>query len=110
MDTNTSRATEYRHLGETWYRHQVARIMHRHLQFGRYRRLDLDALLAGAASTISGAATSARGHRFLEQNLGVVIASRDAIDTGEFNSKTRSVFPVGSPYSLYQMELTASGS
>jgi hypothetical protein len=49
MNTSTFRNAEYAALGETWCRHQTARILSRHLQFGKHCRLDLDALLAGIA-------------------------------------------------------------
>ena len=49
------RNAQYKDLGATWYSHQAARIVQRHLQFGRHCRLDLDALLAGIARRIRGA-------------------------------------------------------
>ena len=49
MNTSTFRNAKYAALGETWCRHQTARILSRHLQFGKHCRLDLDALLAGIA-------------------------------------------------------------
>ena len=55
MSTNPLRNATYKDLGETWYSHQAARIVQRHLQFGQPWRLDLDALLAGVARTISRA-------------------------------------------------------
>ena len=52
MTTSTFRDTKYEDLGETWRCHQSARILSRHLQFGKHCRLDLDALLVGMARTI----------------------------------------------------------
>src|SRR5436190_23898939 len=49
MNTNTFQNAKYAALGETWCRHQTARILSRDLQFGKHCRLDLDALLAGIA-------------------------------------------------------------
>jgi len=54
MSIETLRNAQYKDLGETWYSHQAARIVQRHLQFGRHCRLDLDALLAGVARRIRG--------------------------------------------------------
>ena len=54
MSIETLRNAQYRDLGETWYSHQAARIVQRHIQFGRHCRLDLDALLAGIARRIRG--------------------------------------------------------
>jgi hypothetical protein len=53
MATSTLRNTQYSDLGETWYGHQVARIVQRHLQFGQHGQLDLETLIAGAARTIN---------------------------------------------------------
>src|ERR1700681_1468119 len=52
MSTNTLRNARYKDLGETWYCQQAARIVQRHIQFGRHCRLDLDTLLAGVARRI----------------------------------------------------------
>jgi hypothetical protein len=52
MSTNTLRNAQYKDLGETWYRHQAARIVQRHIQFGQHSRLDVDTLLAGVARRI----------------------------------------------------------
>ena len=53
MTTSTFRNTKYGDLGETWCRHQTARMLSRHLQLGKHCRLDLDALLAGIARMLS---------------------------------------------------------
>ena len=52
MSIETLRNAQYKDLGETWYSHQAARIVQRHIQFGRHCRLDLDALVAGIACRI----------------------------------------------------------
>ena len=52
MSTNALQNAQYKDLGETWYSHQAARIIQRHIQFGRHCRLDLDTLLAGIARRI----------------------------------------------------------
>ena len=54
MSNEPLRNAQYKDLGETWYSHQAARIVQRHIQFGRHSRLDLDALLAGIARRIRG--------------------------------------------------------
>ena len=59
MSIETLRNAQYKDLGETWYSHQAARIVQRHIQFGRHCRLDLDALLAGIARRIRGTNLSA---------------------------------------------------
>jgi hypothetical protein len=53
MSTEVARNNAYAHLGEAWFRHQSARILQRHLQYGQHCRLDLDALLAAAAGTMA---------------------------------------------------------
>jgi len=45
-----SRTSACADLGDAWLRYQTARIRQKHLQFGRHCRLDVDALLARAAS------------------------------------------------------------
>ena len=52
MSTNALQSAQYKDLGETWYSHQAARIVQRHIQFGQHCRLDLDTLLAGVARRI----------------------------------------------------------
>ena len=52
MSIEPLRNAQYKDLGETWYSHQAARIVQRHIQFGRHCRLDLDALVAGIARRI----------------------------------------------------------
>ena len=52
MSIETLRNAQYKDLGATWYSHQAARVVQRHIQFGRHCRLDLDALLAGIARSI----------------------------------------------------------
>ena len=53
MSIEVARNDAYAHLGEAWLRHQSARILQRHLQYGQHCRLDLDALLAAAAGTMA---------------------------------------------------------
>jgi hypothetical protein len=45
-------SARYKDLGDTWYDHQAARIVQRHILFGQHCRLDLDALLAAIARSI----------------------------------------------------------
>jgi hypothetical protein len=52
MPTNALQIAQYKDLGETWHSHRAARIIQRHIQFGRHCRLDLDTLLAGIARRI----------------------------------------------------------
>ena len=52
MSIETLKNARYEDLGETWYSHQAARIVQRHIQFGRHCRLDVDALVAGIARRI----------------------------------------------------------
>src|SRR4029077_13327917 len=52
MSIETLRSAQYKDLGETWYSHQAARIVQRHIQFGQHCRLNLDALLAGIARRV----------------------------------------------------------
>jgi hypothetical protein len=49
MSTNTLPNARYKVLGEARYRHQAARIVQRHIQFGQHCRLDLEDLLASGA-------------------------------------------------------------
>ncbi len=49
MSTASNHFSSYSHLGDAWLRHQKARIMQRHTQFGRHLRIDIDSLLARAA-------------------------------------------------------------
>ena len=49
MSTASSRLSSYSHRGDAWLRDQKARIMQRHLQFGRHVRIDIDSLLSRAA-------------------------------------------------------------
>jgi hypothetical protein len=49
MLTEPNRLHSYSDLGEAWLRDQTARILQRHLQFGRHLRLDVDSLLARSA-------------------------------------------------------------
>jgi hypothetical protein len=67
MSTGTFQSTKHEDLWKTWRRHQTARILQRHLQFGQHCRLDLDALLAAARTirrlepdAVSGCAPGAR--------------------------------------------------
>jgi hypothetical protein len=53
MSIEVARNNAYAHLGEEWFRHQSARILQRHLQYGQHCQLDLDALLAAAAGTMA---------------------------------------------------------
>ena len=49
MSTESNRIPSYAPLGDTWLRDKRARILQRHLQFGRRLRLDIDSLLSRAA-------------------------------------------------------------
>ena len=71
MTTSTFRNTKYEDLGETWRCHQTARILSRHLQFGKHCRLDLDALLVGMARTIRRESPdSVPGENLLQPTIG----------------------------------------
>ena len=71
MNTSTFRNAKYEALGETWCRHQAARILSRHLQFGKHCRLDLDTLLAGIARTLRHEIPDgAPGEKLLETTIG----------------------------------------
>jgi len=83
MSNEPLRNAQYKDLGETWYSHQAARIVQRHIQFGRHCRLDLDALLAGIACRIRRAnldRAANEGRRFPD-DAGV--ADHRASRTGE---------------------------
>ena len=75
MSTNTLRNTKYKDLGETWYCHQAARIVQRHIQFGQHCRLDLDTLLAGIAHRIRVANLDSVANEHWRQ------LSRDSVDS-----------------------------
>jgi hypothetical protein len=85
MSPTTLRNTAREDLGETWYRHQVARIVQRHLQFGRHCRLDVDALVNGIARMIRRATPDIAACDCLRQlDIGgsresAVIADREAV-------------------------------
>ncbi len=77
-------------LGETWYSHQAARIVQRHIQFGRHCRLDLDALLAGIARRIGGTNldSAANAGQHLPNDAGIADhrASRTRERTGRIEA------------------------
>jgi hypothetical protein len=50
MFMNPAPTNIYSDLGDAWVRHQIALLRQRHVQLGQRCRLDLDALLARAAS------------------------------------------------------------
>ena len=81
------RNAQYKDLGATWYSHQAARIVQRHIQFGRHWRLDLDALLAGIARRIRGTNLdrAANEAHHLPDDAG--IADHRASRTGEQTSR-----------------------
>ena len=83
MSIETLRNAQYKDLGEAWYSHQAARIVQRHIQFGRHCRLDLDALLAGIARRIRRANLdrAASEGQHLPDDAG--IADHRASRTGE---------------------------
>jgi len=90
MSIETLRNAQYKDLGETWYSHQAARIVQRHIQFGRHCRLDLDALVAGIARRIrsrnlDGAANEGR---HLPNDAGIADrwASRTREQTGRIEA------------------------
>ncbi|WP_211946772.1 hypothetical protein [Cupriavidus yeoncheonensis] len=65
MPINEVRPDAYADLGDIWLRDQSARLMQKHLQFGRHYRSDVEALLARnarAARTDRGTAIPARSH------------------------------------------------
>ena len=74
MSTNAPRNAKYKDLSETWYSHQAARIVQRHIQFGQHCRLDLDTLLAGIARRIRRAnldsASNERWHQLNRDSVG----------------------------------------
>jgi len=49
MSTELEQIRSYAHLGDAWLRDQKARILQRHLQFGRRLRINVDSLLLRAA-------------------------------------------------------------
>jgi hypothetical protein len=55
MPTSTLRNAQFKDLGDTWYSHQTARIVQRHIQSGQHCRLDLDSLLVGVAHRLQRA-------------------------------------------------------
>ena len=73
MSNEPLRNAQYKDLGETWYSHQAARIVQRHIQFGRHCRLDLDALVAGIARRIRGTNLdrAANEERHLPNDAGI---------------------------------------
>ena len=90
MSIETLRNAQYKDLGETWYSHQAARIVQRHIQFGRHCRLDLDALLAGIARRIRGTNLdrAAIEGRHLPHDAGIADhrASRSREQTGRIEA------------------------
>jgi hypothetical protein len=58
MSIKTTPPEAYADLGDVWLRDQTARLLQKHVQFGRHFRLDVDLLLAGRAR----AARAARAH------------------------------------------------
>lgn len=89
MSIETLRNAQYKDLGETWYSHQAARIVQRHIQFGRHCRLDLDALLAGIARRIRGTNLSAaNAGQHLPDDAGIADhrASRTREQTGRIEA------------------------
>ena len=90
MSINTLRNSQYKDLGETGYSHQAARIVQRHIQFGRHCRLDLDALLAGIARRIRRANldSAANAGQHLPDDAGIADhrASRTREQTGRIEA------------------------
>jgi hypothetical protein len=90
MSIETLGNAQYKDLGETWYRHQAARIVQRHIQFGGHCRLDLDALLAGIARRIKGTNlnSAANEGQHLPDNAGIADhrASRTREQTGQIEA------------------------
>jgi len=65
MSINGIPSDAYADLGDAWLQDQSARLMQRHLQFGRHYRMDVDALLARsaqAARAARAAAAAAENH------------------------------------------------
>jgi hypothetical protein len=87
MSTNTLQNGEYTDLGETWYCHQAARIVQRHIQFGQHCRLDLDTLLAGVARRIRRAnldsAAKERWHQLNRDSVDRSLLSQAGRDLSE---------------------------
>ena len=90
MSIETLRNAQYKDLGETWYSHQAARIVQRHVQFGRHCRLDLDALVAGIARRIrrTNLDSAANEGRHLPNDAGSADhrASRSREQTGRIEA------------------------
>jgi hypothetical protein len=57
MSIKVTQPNAYADLGDVWLRDQSARLMQKHLQFGRHYRMDADALLARLACTARAART-----------------------------------------------------
>ena len=87
MSTNTLQNAQYKDLGETWYCHQAARIVQRHIQFGQHCRLDLDTLLAGVARRIRRAnldsAANERWHQLNRDSVDSPLLSQAGHDLSE---------------------------
>jgi hypothetical protein len=79
MSIEVARNNAYAHLGEAWLRHQSARILQRHLQYGQHCRLDLDALLAAAAGTMAS--------RLLNKRVANECLRQATIDAIDFCSR-----------------------
>jgi hypothetical protein len=90
MSANTLRNGTYKDLGETWYSHQAACIVQRHIQFGQHCRLDLDTLLAGIARRIRRASLDSAASEHWRQ------LNRDSVDS-PLSSQAATTFPKASP-------------
>ena len=87
MSTNILRNAQYKDLSETWYCHQAARIVQRHIQFGQHCRLDLDTLLADVARRIGRAnLDSAANECWRELN-------RDSVDSPSLSQAGHDLSP-----------------
>ena len=75
MSTNALLNAKYKDLGETWYSHQAARIVQRHIQFGEHCCLDVDTLLAGVARRIRRANLDSAANKCWRQ------LNRDSVDS-----------------------------
>jgi hypothetical protein len=90
MSTNAPQNAKYKDLSETWYSHQAARIVQRHIQFGRHCRLDLAALLAGIARRIRCAGLDSADSEYWRQ------LNRDSADR-PLLSQAVTTFPKACP-------------
>lgn len=101
MSTNTLQNAQYKDLGETWYSHQAARVVQRHIQFGQHCRLDLDTLLAGIARRIRRAsldsATSEYWRKLDWNSVDSPLLSQAATTLPKASPTVQASRPLGPP-------------